>query len=66
MGRLVVVPEWEPRLFVSPRRLTWRVLQSGVLPGVGSAVHARPAWLDDPGIPHPSKAKDRQGAQGED
>ncbi|MFH1468284.1 MAG: hypothetical protein ABIO70_28105 [Pseudomonadota bacterium] len=58
-----VVPRMEPRLFVSPRRIEWQIGKGSG--GGGGALHSRPDWLDDPGVPLPAGAGgDRQKTSG--
>jgi len=62
--------EREPRLFVSPVRLGWKLMPSGVSTGTkrsglasttsAAAVHSVPSWYDDPSVPLP----DRRAPQG--
>jgi hypothetical protein len=46
VAAFTVTPGWEPRLIVSPRQLSWQIVQGAAS---RKGLHERPEWLDDPG-----------------
>jgi hypothetical protein len=48
-----VQPRLEPRLYLSPCQIDWQVVSKGGSSG-GGVLHARPEWMDDPGVPLPA------------
>ena len=56
VATFLMYPTWKPVLYVSPRRLSWSVLEltsTSSSIGTTSRLFRRPAWMDHPGKPLP-------------